>query len=159
MNLRGQLSAALPGIGSRVVTYAYPENRTLDFRETEATPALTSDYYEGRIIRYVPNVEYPPMDFPLFETTVEIRSGASGGPMFDEAGHIFGINCRGWDFRGGELEGDNLSYVSPIHLLLDLHVDVFGVPAVSWEAAQLPSGRRSFTVRELADLGHIVLRQ
>ncbi len=62
------------------------------------------------------------------------------------------MNCRGWDFRGAEHEDSPLSYMVPVAAFLDLEVDVFMLPANSWEAAHLPSRetRRRFTIGELA---------
>ena len=79
--------------------------------------------------------------------------------MFDSSGRIIAVNCRGWDFRGGEHEGNHLSYLVPLGYLLDLEVDTFMVPPGSWEAAQIPEGRigQSLTIRDLATHGHILL--
>jgi hypothetical protein len=157
MNLRAPLSALLPAEGTRLVTYAYPENRTLDFDDKRDVPTIRGDYFQGGFLRYVQQSEHPFLRFPYFETTVELRGGASGGPVFDELGRVIGVNCRGWDFRGSEFEGDSLSYMVPVELFLDLEVDTFLVPPKSWEGAQLPAGSSRHTVRNLGRLGHIDL--
>jgi len=45
----------------------------------------------------VVNYEIPSIKFPHYETTIKIKSGASGGPVFHN-GKVIGVNCRGWDF-------------------------------------------------------------
>jgi len=159
MNLRPRLSARLPAAGEPLVTYAYPENAILDFNLDGQIPEIHGDYFQGGFLRFVRQPEHPFLRFPYFESTVELRSGASGGPVFDAAGRIVAINCRGWDFRGSEHEDDHLSYLVPIGHLLDLEVDPFMVPPGSWEAAQIPSERagQSLRIRDLARYGHVLL--
>jgi hypothetical protein len=159
MNLRAQLSARLPMEGARLLTFAYPENAVLDFTAVDAKPTIRGDYFLGRFRRFVPEPEHPFLRFPYFESSIEIRSGASGGPVFNASSRVIGINCRGWDFRGAEHEGDNLSYLVPTGHLLQLAVDLFQLPPQSWEAAQLPNNwrNRPWTIGELARHGHVVL--
>ena len=160
MNLRPRLSLNVPAPGERIATYAYPENAILDFNIEGHAPEISGDYFAGGFLRFVSPPEHPFLRFPYFESTVELRSGASGGPAFDSSGRIFAINCRGWDFRGAEHErGDYLSYLVPIAHLLDLEIDPFMVPSNSWEAAQIPVARRghSLTIRELARYRHLEL--
>lgn len=159
MNLRPRLSLRLLAEGEPLVTYAYPENRVLDFNVAGHTPEIRGDYFQGGFLRFVQDPEHPYLRFPYFESTVEVRSGASGGPVFDSSGAIIGVNCRGWDFRGGEHEGEQLSYLVPIAHILGLGIDPFMVPPNSWEAAQIPANERgqSLTVAALARYGHILV--
>jgi len=48
-----------------------------------------------------------------------LHAGASGGPVFDQRGKVFGINSTGF-------ENDFISYVSCISSILELHIE--GVP-------------------------------
>jgi len=157
-NLRARLTTETPLPGTQLVTYAYPENEVLDFTQPGAAPTIAADYFEGTFLRYVEQSENPFFPYPYFETTIEIRGGASGGPVFDERGIVIGVNCRGWDFRGGEYEGNNLSSIVPIRLLLPLEVEPAHLPQNSWEYAQIPENRRGrgLTVSELATYGHIL---
>jgi hypothetical protein len=159
MNLRPTLSLDLPAAGELLTTYAYPENAILDFNIPGHMPEIFGDYFEGGFLRFVSVPENPSLRFPYFESTVELRSGASGGPVFDANGRIIAINCRGWDFRGSEQQGSHLSYLVPIVHLLDIQIDLFMVPPFSWEAAQLPSdwASQQFTIRDLSHRGHILL--
>lgn len=157
MNLRGRLSTEVPFEGSQVVTYAYPENKMLDFTRPENVPTVSSDYYDGQFLRYVSESENPFMPYPHYETTIQIRSGASGGPVFDNKGRIVGVNCRGWDFRGSEFEGENLSSVVPIREALAMEIVDLQLPEPSWEHDQVPREQRgkTVTVMDLVRFGHI----
>lgn len=159
MNLRPRLSATLPPAGEPLVTYAYPENTILDFNLDDHIPEIRGDYFQGGFLRFVSQPEHPFLQFPYFESTVELRSGASGGPVFNSAGRIVAVNCRGWDFRGSEHEGNHLSYLVPIAQILDLEVDPFMVPPGSWEATQIPSEKagQSLRIRDLARYGHVLI--
>jgi len=157
MNLRAGLSAELPATGERLVTYAYPENKILDFTSTERTPTIKGDYYEGEFLRYVDDSENPSMPCPYFETTIEIKSGASGGPVFDTRGRVIGVNCRGWDFMDTEHEGDNLSYIIPVSQALPITVSHLQLPESSRELRQVPKEKRgeALSFAQLVKIGHI----
>lgn len=157
MNMRATLSTDIPDPGSRVITYAYPKNEVLDFTREEHTPVIKSDYFEGVFLRYMTNSENPFMLYPHFETSIELKSGASGGPVFDSRGRVVGVNCRGWDFGGGEHEGNNLSSIVPVKEVLTLGLDLLQLPPNSWEYARIPAHRKgkTFTVAELARFRHI----
>jgi hypothetical protein len=157
-NLRATLSTQFPKEGERLITYAYPENEILDFNRKDGIPEIKGDYFHGGFLRYVEKPEHPFLRFPYFETSVEIRSGASGGPVFNSCGQVIGVNCRGWDFRGGEHEGNSLSYIVPISNVLDIDVDMFLLPKISWEFMRIPQYRkgRLLSGHELAKYGHLL---
>jgi Trypsin-like peptidase domain len=153
MNLRGKLTLEVPQVGSTLVTFAYPENKTLDFTQSETIPAIKADFYEGQFLKYVMNSEHPFIPYPHYETSIQIKSGASGGPVFAN-GRIVGVNCRGWDFGEAEDEGNSLSYVIPIRELLSAEIELVQLPEISWEYKQIPDNQRNkaLTVAELARL-------
>lgn len=157
-NLRARLSTEIPATGSPVVTYAYPGNETLDFTSDDNIPTVSSDYYDGEFLGYITDPTNPFMPYPHFETSIEVRGGASGGPVFSE-GRVIGVNCRGWDFDGAEHEGDQLSSIVPVGQTLDLKVTLTQLPKISWEYEQIPEDLRgsALTIAELATFGHILL--
>ena len=157
MNLRPMLSAEVPAEGSSLVTYAYPENEIMDFTSPENVPTIRSDYYEGHFLRHVTNPESPFMPYPHYDTSIEVRSGASGGPVFNNRGRIIGVNCRGWDFRGSVLESQTLSSVTPIREALQIETSDLQLPLDSWEYHQIPAERRGqpITLSDLVRFGHI----
>ena len=158
MNLRYSLTLDVPRAGSRLVTYVYPENRVLNFDPNGEPPTLSSDFYEGDFLRHVEDSDNPWLPYPHFETSIAIRSGASGGPVFDERGRIVGIASRGWDFRGAEHEGNELSSIIPVASLLSCEVDQVGCPKLSWEYQQIPVHLRgrSLSVEHLGQMGHVL---
>jgi S1-C subfamily serine protease len=118
---------------------------------------IASDYYEGQFLRFVADSQNPFIPYPHYETSIELKSGASGGPVFDSRGRVIGVNCRGWDFGGAEHEGDKLSSIVPVIEVLNLRVDLLQLPLNSWEHSQIPPDRQgsTFIVKELVDFGHI----
>ena len=156
-NLRGRISLESPKTDEKLVTYAYPENEVLDFRDAASTPTLRGDYFEGKFQAHVQSGTHPFIPQPHFQTSLEIRSGASGCPVFNSQGQIVAIASRGWDFRGSEHEGQNLSSVLPASLLLPIEVGCARIPPTSWEFSQIPPSRRSsvLTFGELVAYGHV----
>lgn len=100
MNMRCELSIREPSEGEGLVTYAYPLNEVLDFTDKSNDPVISSDFYDGVFLRTLGSTDRPHIQFPHYETSIEIKSGASGGPVFSK-GKVIGVNCRGWDFGDG----------------------------------------------------------
>jgi hypothetical protein len=156
-NLRPRLCFESPSIGERLVTFAYPDNKILDFRDAESPAELHCDYFEGEFLEHISSGERPFIPQHHFQTSLEIRSGSSGCPVFNSQGQIVAIASRGWDFRGSEHEGHNLSSVLPVSLLLPIEIECARVPSHSWEFSQIPVSRRSglLTLAELVAYGHV----
>ena len=157
-NLRGPLSFTRPQPGDPLVSYAYAENAVLDFRDETSPPVLRGDYVRGEFRAQLDEHSHPYIPYPHYETTMEIRSGASGCPIFSSVtNRIVAIACRGWDFRGGEHEGANLSSILPLTQLLPIEVGSARIPPDSWEYRQIPEARRgaNLTFAELMTFGHV----
>lgn len=154
MNMRGPLSSEIPSEGEKLITYAYPENKIMDFTQNDNIPIISSDYYEGNLLKYVSISNHPNLPYPHFETSIKIKSGASGGPVFYR-GRIIGVNCRGWDFS--EANDGDLSYIVPIVAGLELEVSLVHVPEISWEYQQIPEEQKGgkLTIEQLVRIGHI----
>lgn len=130
-----------PRVGSRVVTFAYPESDPV-YRQGQPA-AFRPQFYAGELLGY----SQQPRDqrlvaWPHYTTSINLLGGASGGPAFDENGRVFGINCV------GGIEG--LSYMGCAGDLLPLQVHDF--PLKQSASASDP------TVLELAELGHILFK-
>jgi hypothetical protein len=158
MNMRCELSTHIPLSGQKLVTYAYPLNKTLDFTDKNKLRVIKSDFYEGNFLRSVEGHERPFIKHPHYETSIEIKSGASGGPVFCD-GKVIGVNCRGWDFGENVNDNDHLSSIVPIQEILVMNLGELSVPKISWEYMQIPSGRdcTSLSMLELANYGHVDL--
>jgi hypothetical protein len=156
-NLRAPLSLVRPSAGEELGSFAYPENEILDFRDPAVAPRLVGDYVFGRFEAQVPSRERPYIPYPHYETSLRIRSGASGCPIFNSSGRVVGIACRGWDFSGGEHDGDELSSILPVTQLLPIEVGCARIPPDSWEYREIPEARRgaALTFAELVTYGHV----
>ncbi len=154
-NERVALVTRLPDAGTQIATYGYPDNHRVDFSAPERVGQIFADAFEGRVL----NVVGPQEGFLRYthvQTSIEIREGASGGPVFNTAGHTFAVNCRGWDL-GADPAAELLSSVVPISLILDLPFRYPVIPEESAEASAVPENPRCGTVslRDLAEWGHI----
>ena len=152
--MRVGLSNRTPSHGSLVTTYAYPENKDLDFRPPENVPEIRADYYAGKFLRDISNSENPNLPYRHYETSILVKSGASGGPVFCE-GVVIGVNCRGWDFGNDD---DALSSIIPVEAALDVEVAIHQLPEISWEHSQVPMHMRNskLTLRQLVEFGHVL---
>ena len=146
-----------PPVGSIVGTYAYPENELLDFRDKSLPKIIRSDSFEGVVIEHVKTGPF--LRYPHIRTSIDIRSGASGGPAFVAAGHAFAVNCRGGDLLDGEYDVKHESTVVPVTEAFGLAVPLPDFPADSWEAKQLQVHglRDRATLGELVACGHVTL--
>lgn len=156
INIRATLTTEVPPVGSSLVTFAYPENKTLDFTQSDIIPSIKADYYEGFFLKHVTNSDHPFIPYPHYETSIKIRSGASGGPVFYN-GRVIGVNCRGWDFGETEDDQNSLSYIIPVTEVLSVPIELIQLPEKSWEYKQIPENQRNkaISVAELSRLGHI----
>jgi len=109
------LATLQPRIGSRVVTYAYPES-TVELEEQLQTVELQARFYDGRLEEYYPNGRDSSMlPFPCYRGSVRILGGASGGPVLDEKSRAFGVNCTG-------IDGTDIGFFARINEIFALSV-------------------------------------
>lgn len=137
-----KLTQTVPAPGERVSTYAYPRSVITrgDVQELHFWP----DFFEGRVQEHHPNGrDSVMMPGPCAQTSMYIHGGASGGPVFDSAGEVFAVNSTG-------LENDDVSFVTPIHMIENLYLDDVFTPTNK-------SGRVS--IAELIDVGFIAYRK
>ena len=154
LNLRPYLTTEVPYIGSPLITYAYPANKILDFTQNEKAPEVCSDYFEGKFLEHAQSGPFMP--YPHFRTSIKIKGGASGGPVFS-GGRVIGVNCRGWDF-GKSDKGENLSSIVPVVKALQMLLPKLPLPEKSWEYSQIPDSKENeklITFKDLAIFGHV----
>jgi hypothetical protein len=110
-------------------------------RAKEAIMSWHSRVTAGYVRNYFPTGRDAVMlPFPCFESDTPIYGGTSGGPVFDDCGRVFAVNCSSF-------EGTDIAYHTHIAGLLDLELRNTVLPGDA-----LP---RTRTVRELAKFGAI----
>ena len=129
-----KFTTEIPPLGSPVCTYAYPESDRAFVKGTGSK--FIANYYSGEMLEHSHHPRDPWLvAWPHFRTSITLKGGASGGPVFDERGRVFGINCVGGI--------ENHSYMARAKELLPLNVPEF-------------PGDRDFTVLDLAQTGYIL---
>jgi hypothetical protein len=108
-----------PRIGSKVVTFAYPESDRI-FGKGSST--FVPKFYSGELLDHSDRPRDNVMvRWPHYVTSISTKGGASGGPVFDERGRVFAINSVG-GFEG-------LSYMPRATELLSLRIPEFPSPS------------------------------
>jgi hypothetical protein len=132
-----RFTTEIPPLGSVVGTYVYPESDWV-FSQGEAG-AFVASYYAGEMLGHSDQArDRTLVTWPHFTTSITLKGGASGGPVFDERGRVFGIHSVG-GFEG-------ISYMARACELLSLTVPEF--PGTSDQC--------EVTVLDLAKAGQIV---
>jgi len=139
ISTRVKLTKRPPAIGDQIHTYAYPESRA-----EEGKIIFSPNYYEGEITEIHPDGRDSVMlPTSCFRSNMIILGGASGGPVFNTDGKVFGINSTGW-------EGVKESYVSDIKDLLSITIEDI-------QLSQDDKNLKVMTIEELASIGHITI--
>lgn len=157
-NIRAKLTLEVPKTGTKLVTFAYPRNKLLDFTNKSEPVKIFADRFEGEFVCVEGPSKYDEHQVETYQTTVPIEGGASGGPFFDESGRVFAVARSSMDFKGSEHEGATTSFVSPLRHCLHLGLSNPPLPEESWEFRQIPINRRSdaLPIWELAKYGHVL---
>ena len=89
------MTTRIPQLGESVVTYACPD---VTVRKCGKRTDIRANYYSGEIEEYYPDGrDIINLPFPCYRTSIAIHGGASGGPVFDQNGNVFGVNCCSFD--------------------------------------------------------------
>jgi len=134
-----RLSDRDPAMGERVFTYAYPDSVT-ERQGAQVRLDLNPHYYDGTIVEHFPvRRDSAVLTWPCFQTSIHIHGGASGGPVFDSTGTVFGINTMSLE------PYTDVSYVTKVRDSFDLLVPV------TWSAGD---AEQMVPLRELAARGY-----
>lgn len=82
--------------GTKIWTVAYPLATIDQPQPGQVNVRAKSDFFFGSVTKHYPERRDRGMlSWPCYETDMEIKPGASGGPVFiaGSAGVVFGINC------------------------------------------------------------------
>ncbi|GAB1254095.1 S1 family peptidase [Desulfovibrio falkowii] len=106
--------------GDSVITYAYP-NTVVQQKEKDGEPNkafLWPLFYGGVVVEEYPNGRDKVMlPNPCYQTSMTIHGGASGGPVFNAAGKVCGINSTGYP------DMLDVSFISRINEILPLQAN------------------------------------
>jgi Trypsin-like peptidase domain len=137
LNSVPRLTLECPTIGEQIVTVAYDK----DTRQTPGEYLIGPKYMSGEFEEVHPDRRDSMLSFPCYRTSISIPGGASGGPVFDSCGRIFGINCTGYD-------GTDLSYLTRVNEALPLTA-----AGMMFGPDDPPTDR---SLLQLAETGHVV---
>lgn len=134
------LTVETPLIGSEIVTYAYPEADLSKYQAGKQIVEFQPKFYGGKLEEYHPEGrDRAVIPFPCYRGSMRILGSASGGPVCNEQGRVFGINCTGF-------EGTDIGYFARINEIIPLWVDDVSVDGEKKER---------LSVKELINLGQI----
>lgn len=135
------LQPSSPGVGAAISTWAYPLHKT-EMAEGGEVLHFQPDFYNGVLNEFY-DVRGPSakLNVPYYLTSIHLHGGSSGGPVFNERGHVFGVaSCS---YEGAE----DVAFVTPIGPFFEIEIS----------NVDLKDGRgqRGVMVGELARLGQI----
>lgn len=128
-----------PDPHDKIKSFAFPLTEREETAEGAFEFTFTGKWSEGEIVEYHEEGS-PLVRNRCFQTTMNIDSGASGGPVI-KGNFVIGINSSGMTVPDGETP---ISFITPINLILDLSV---------------PDGDKTRNVKELIDSGFILVKQ
>lgn len=142
-NCQLRLTVNIPSNQTKVSTYAYPKILELPKNDKgQQVFDFYPTYFDGLVEEHLPNGRDSSMlPSECFRTSMYLHRGASGGPVFNNNGRVFGVNSTGYD-------QSNISYVSSIKDILDLNIT--DVSLVSKEQS------KTVRIRDLANGGYVV---
>lgn len=138
------LSTRDPALGEHIFTYAYPDTVTEPL-EAKTAVYINPHFYAGNIVEHLPNGRDSVLiPWPCFRTSMHIHGGASGGPVFDSSGAVFGINTLSMEPH------TDTSYVTKVRDAIGVVIDEISIG----EGTEL--GR--YSLGELAARGYAVIK-
>ncbi len=101
--------------GDQLVSYGYP-NTASSIAGTKTQFNFKSQRYTGQVKEWLEIAPFLP--YPCYQTTINFKSGSSGGPVFTENAAVVGIHTASFDLD----EGEPISYITPIDMMLELGI-------------------------------------
>jgi hypothetical protein len=137
LRLTGRVAKA----GDLVSTWAFPKSQH-EYAGKSGSVSIRPKLYDGKVLEELSN-RGGLLRGRCYATSLGIEGGASGGPVFDEHGHVFAINSTG--FSGVE----DLGFVSHIQ-----SVGGLSVAKVMTTDGQL---REQITIHSLIERGEVLV--
>ncbi len=127
-----KLTTKIPPMNSVITTWAYPKT-TYEIEDNIYTIKLSPEFYSGEVVEHFPNGrDRSFVNYPCFCGTINVLSGASGGPVFDHEGRVFAINSTGY-------EGVDVSYYARVIELLPLNIHDVSINGRNYESISVPN--------------------
>lgn len=111
-----------PPVGSTLATYAYPNSFVLD-PSTNAW-RMVPEVFTGKVIEHCEKCPTSKFDSSCIHTDMNVLSGASGGPVFNESGVVIGVNSISYDINRAEENQTPISFVTPLFYLKKIEIKV-----------------------------------
>ncbi|WP_298545901.1 serine protease [uncultured Aquimarina sp.] len=103
------LTDRFPELNEQLGTFGYPDTQTIPQPESIKMDFI-SDFYLGKYVEFHKN-GIGLLKNSCFQTTIKMKSGSSGGPVFNKNGTVIGICSTGYDVTDG---GDDISFATPL---------------------------------------------
>jgi hypothetical protein len=140
------LDPQAPNIGAAISTWTYPLHCVSDDGLSGQVLQLQPDFYDGVLEELYedrgPSVKLIP---PYYRTNINLYGGASGGPVFNADGNVFGIASCSYD------GATDIAFVTPANALLEI--------VVPERIPDDDTAGQTTTLAELATRGQITLIQ
>ena len=111
------ISLSKPQIGDKIRTYAFPKSE-VQVEYGKQLGIFKGTWSTGKIRQLIRAGEHHLLKTDVYETSMHIEGGASGGPVL-RGTSVIGVNSTGWEFGEGF---EPSSCITPIHEILDLEV-------------------------------------
>jgi hypothetical protein len=108
------ISLTPPALNDEITTLAYPRMK-INHNNVGTFPC---DRYAGKIVEHL-QTRSGKLTSETYVTTMQIKSGASGGPVL-RGNHIIGVNSTSFKTFPHEAP---ISFITPISLILDLELE------------------------------------
>lgn len=102
----------------KVFTYAYPDSYIEESEGRFQMATFSPKYYHGNYVS-TEHRNDARLKGEFLHTTINLKGGASGGPVFDENGYVLAINTDSFEMPEGEIP---ISFLTPIKFALDIEV-------------------------------------
>ncbi len=130
VNMQPVLSIFPPEIGSRVVGFGYHSksgHETIEIGIDKTRHISIQDEPTtsvGEVIDIYPERrDSTLLNFPSYRVNFKSKGGMSGGPVFNDAGHLCGLITRSWELEDGDVNG-HIAYVASLWPMLGAVVGI-----------------------------------
>jgi hypothetical protein len=112
-----------PRVGEKIHAFGYTENEVVVEGPKQLTLKQRARTTHGEVVEvFYERRDSVKMPFPCFETNARFDGGMSGGPVFNDAGHLCGLICSSYPpFEPGD---QHASYVVTLWPIMGMPIDL-----------------------------------